>query len=161
MEKYLYLTILVFSFIVPVSYTFHPRLKFYQNFNSFALGFLLMFFVFIPWDIWFTDLGIWGFNQDYLTGIFFFNLPLEEYLFFFVIPYVCIFTYHVVCVLSKPSIFSSNKIAYFLSVLLFVFGVVFLHKWYTSITFISLSVLLLISTRFVDMTLFRFFFCKP
>ena len=67
---------------------------------------------------------------------------------------MCIFTYHVVFTLSKPSRFSSVKLTYLLSILLFVSGVVFLQKWYTSITFISLSVLLLICTRFVNMTLF-------
>ncbi len=154
MDKYLYLLILAFSFIVPIIYTFHKRLKFYKNFKSFILGFSLMFFVFIPWDIWFTDLGVWGFNERYFLGLSIFGLPIEECMFFFVIPYVCIFTYHVVYTLSKPSRVSSIKLTYFLSILLFVLGIVFLEKWYTSITFISLSVLLLISTRFVNMTLF-------
>ena len=154
MDKYLYLLILGFSFIVPVIYTFHKRLQFHKNFTSFLLGFLLMFFVFIPWDIWFTDVGVWGFNERYLSGFSLFGLPIEEYMFFFIIPYVCIFTYHVVYTLSKPSKFSSVKLTYLLSIILFVSGVVFLQKWYTSITFISLSVLLLICTRFVNMTLF-------
>lgn len=154
MDKYLYLLILGFSFIVPIIYTFHNRLKFHKNFSSFLLGFLLMFFVFIPWDIWFTDLGVWGFNERYLSGLSLFGLPIEEYMFFFIIPYACVFTYHVFYILSKPSRFNSIKLTYFLSILLFVLGIIFLEKWYTSITFISLSILLLICTRFVNMTLF-------
>ena len=74
MEKYLYLSIELFSFIVPLVYTFHKRLKFYKNFTSFLLGFSLMFFVFIPWDIWFTDLGVWGFNERYFLGLLIFAI---------------------------------------------------------------------------------------
>ena len=154
MEKYLYLIIEFFSIIIPLIYTFHSRLNFHKNFPSFLLGFLLMFFVFIPWDIWFTDIGIWGFNERYLSGLFLFGLPIEEYMFFFIIPYACIFTYHVVYTLSKPTSFNSNIIIYVLSGLLLVIGVLYLEKRYTSITFISLSFLLVISKRFVNMTLF-------
>ena len=139
MDKYLYLLILGFSFIIPLIYTFHNRLKFYKNFTSFLLGFSLMFSVFIPWDIWFTDLGIWGFNERYYLGLSIFGLPIEECMFFFVIPYVCIFTYHVVYTLSKPSKFSSVKFTYFLSTLLLVLGVVFLNKWYKKFLFFELN----------------------
>ena len=47
--------------------------------------------LFIPWDIAFTEQGIWGFNPDYLSGIWVAGIPLEEWLFFLCI--ACLFTY--------------------------------------------------------------------
>ena len=52
-----------------------------------------MMLIFIPIDIAFTHYGIWGFNEKYICGIYFFNLPIEEVLFFLVTHYACVFIY--------------------------------------------------------------------
>lgn len=51
---------------------------------------------YIIWDICFTKMGIWSFNDNYITGIKLVNLPIEEVMFFFVIPYCCVFIYECV-----------------------------------------------------------------
>lgn len=48
---------------------------------------------FVLWDIAFTQMKVWGFNPEYVLGIYFYNLPLEEVLFFVAIPYSCVFIY--------------------------------------------------------------------
>ena len=120
MDRYLYLSINLFSIFIPIIFSFHPRLKFYKNFSSLFLGFLLMIPLFIIWDIWFTEKSYWGFNSEYLLGINIFNLPLEECLFFICIPFSCIYTYHVVWTLSKNKSHNSmRKTTVILSVVLF------------------------------------------
>lgn len=48
---------------------------------------------FILWDVWFTSHGVWWFNDEYLTGWRLLGLPIEEWLFFFCIPFACVFTF--------------------------------------------------------------------
>ena len=102
----------------------------------------------------FTKLGVWGFNADYVTGIYLFNLPIEEILFFICIPYSCVFTYH--C-LNKFFIFEwkssiEHTIVLSLTVLLLIIGIYFHDKLYTSATFISLAIILLVLKYIVKIT---------
>jgi lycopene cyclase domain-containing protein len=48
---------------------------------------------YIIWDIIATHTLVWKFNPQYLLGINIINLPIEEYMFFIVVPYACLFIY--------------------------------------------------------------------
>lgn len=41
-------------------------------------------------------MGVWGFNTQYTLGINILHLPIEEWLFFFTIPFACVFIYEAV-----------------------------------------------------------------
>ena len=59
---------------------------------------LLPALFFIIWDEFKTRAGVWNFNDEYIIGIKLSSLPLEEVLFFFVVPYCCVFIYEcIVC----------------------------------------------------------------
>ena len=155
MHHYLYLIILASSIFVPFIFTFHKRLSFHYHFKSLAFGLILMLSIFIPWDIWFTENGIWGFNEYYISGIYLLNLPLEECLFFICIPFCCIFTYHVVWTLSNDKSFTPMKnVSFILSIILFGCGIFWMDKLYTFYTFIGLSIMLLIAPFTVNMKIF-------
>lgn len=97
-----------------------------------------MWALYLPWDVVFTELGIWGFNNDYLIGWRLFHLPLEEWLFFLLITYACAFIYEsVVCLAPKwnPSAFVQG-IFKVLSVILLVIAVVNHERLYTFVTFL-------------------------
>jgi len=144
--KYLYLLIDLFTVIIPLLFSFHPKINFYKEWRWFIPANITTAVIFITWDIVFTNQGIWGFNGRYLTGVYFFNIPVEEVLFFICIPYACVFTYYCLDKFYPPkwSISFEKGFIPFLSIALLITGLYFYSRWYTSVTFISLALILLI-----------------
>ncbi len=139
--KYLYLTINIASFIVPFAFSFYPKANFSKKWKYVLPAILITGIIFIVWDELFTQMGIWGFNPKYVTGINIFSLPLEEVLFFFCIPYASIFTYFALTYLvEKDHLFPHQElISSLLIVVLLVLGGYFMDRWYTTVTFFSLA----------------------
>ncbi|MEJ7823688.1 MAG: lycopene cyclase domain-containing protein [Chitinophagaceae bacterium] len=149
--KLLYLLINFCTVIVPVLFSFHPKLNFYKNWKPFFIANAIVAFIFILWDLLFTHIGVWGFNPNYISGIYFSNLPIEEILFFICIPYACVFTYHCLNLFIKtrwPAKIE-NIFVYTLSVVLLFTGIYFYDKLYTASTFISLAIVLFILKYFL------------
>ena len=90
----LYFYILLFSGIVPFLYSFEKKMSFYKKWPVVFLAIVIVMIPFVIWDVSFTSNGYWGFNEAYISGYYIFSLPVEEVLFFVVIPYVCVFTYY-------------------------------------------------------------------
>ena len=139
-----YLLIDVASISVPFIFSFHPKLQFYKQWKSFFLACIITLVPFLLWDMFFTKLGVWGFNSNYLTGFNVGNLPIEEVLFFICIPYACVFTYH--CIDRMYNVKLSRKVAAIITcslIALLVAGAIFnFEKKYSVSTFVSLSVFL-------------------
>lgn len=93
MQQYTYLLVNFFTIIVCFIFSFHHKIKFNRHFKAFILASSIVALFFIIWDIWFTKIGVWWFNDKYLIGFRIVNLPIEEILFFFCIPFSCMFTY--------------------------------------------------------------------
>lgn len=85
-------------------------------------------------DVVYTQLGVWGFNPDYIVGIYVVNLPLEEVLFFILIPFACLFVYASVKYIFADKILSfkvSNRLQLVLATLVLFVGVINTDKYYT------------------------------
>lgn len=140
----LYLLVNLGAFIVPFLFSFHPRLLFYKQWKYAIPAILVAALPFIVWDVFFTKLGVWGFNPDYLIGTYFLNLPFEEILFFIAIPYCCLFTHHCFIVLISKDYFKNieNAFTSVFALFLIVMAFLFQDKWYTGYTFSLLSIFL-------------------
>lgn len=93
MIQFTYLLINILTISICFIFSFDKRIRFDRYFMDFLKAATLVAIPFIISDAWFTKIGIWWFNETYLLGISLAGLPLEEILFFFCIPFSCVFTY--------------------------------------------------------------------
>lgn len=137
-SRYLYLWINILSFIVPFGFSFYPKANFSKKWKYVFPGIAAMALIFLIWDFIFTGLGIWGFNPRYTLGISIAGLPLEEVLFFFCIPYACLFTYFALNhLIEKDHLFPHHELISSLLIIVFlIIGVYNIDKAYTALTFI-------------------------
>ncbi|MFT6849318.1 MAG: lycopene cyclase domain-containing protein [Sphingobacteriales bacterium] len=93
MEKYTYLILNIFTILGPLALSFDKKVNFVSKWKWAVLALIPSGLIYLAWDVLFTNWEIWGFNPDYLTGINIGPLPLEEVLFFFTVPFACLFIY--------------------------------------------------------------------
>ena len=145
-SEYLYLGLMLFSMAYPIAQSFERRLRYYQNWKGLFLGILAMMLIFIPWDIYFTAKGVWWFNDLYITGFKIWNLPIEEWAFFVVVPFACVFLYEVLKHFVKADVLKpiAQPTFLILAAVLLVVGALNFTRNYTAITFIITSISLVI-----------------
>lgn len=142
--NYTYLLINLAVIFFPLVLSFDKKVHFFSKWKFVLPTILLTGVVFLVWDLLFVKLNLWSFNANYITGVNFLGLPVEEMLFFLTVPYACIFIYECLNVyfpannLQKYSLAISNLILG-LSIAILFFGY---SKWYTLINFGFLFILL-------------------
>lgn len=92
----LYAWVIILSFAGPFALSFDKKVAFYKEWRFVFLAALIVAVPFLIWDELFTQWKVWGFNPIYLLKIYLGQLPLEEVLFFVVIPYNFIFILKVI-----------------------------------------------------------------
>ena len=106
---WLYSVLLISSISVPLILSFDKKLQFYKQWKHLLPSLFTIAAIYIICDIYLTNLGVWGFNSRYHSNIIILNLPLEEWLFFIVVPYASIFLHESV-VLYFPGLRLSRRI---------------------------------------------------
>ena len=140
----LYLILNLASISIPFIYSFEKKMYFIKWWKQVFLSIAIVAAIFLIWDVIFTDLGVWGFNEQYLIGFDLINLPIEEWLFFICIPYACIFT-HYAFQYFLPKVSLSQKATNVITIIfiLVLFAVIISHSD-KSYTFYNYSLLILI-----------------
>lgn len=148
--KFTYSLILFFTIIICFIASFDRRIKFNQHFGAFIKSATIVSIPFIAWDIYFTSINVWWFNTDYTLGIVFAGLPIEEILFFFFIPFSCVFTYYTIDKYYKWEILAAfNNLIVFVSIIILsVVALLNTDKIYTLVTAI-VTVATLIYLHFI------------
>lgn len=158
-ENYYYLGLMVFTLAYPIAQSFEHRIRYYKKWGALFPAVLITAVIYIIWDHWFTTIGVWEFNPRYILGIYLFGLPIEEIMFFFIVPFSCFFIYEVMIYFVKKDILRpvSTYFVYIVVPFLFLMGIIHTDKLYTSVNFIFTGLILLVHfVIFKDRYLGRF-----
>lgn len=157
---YIYLYLNLFTIFFPFVLSFDKRVAFYKNWPFLFPAMAVNALFFIIWDSFFTHLGVWGFNPEYLLGVYLFGLPLEEIMFFITVPYACVFIYETLNAYIPKDFFRpyAPGLSIALVIILIPLGLFFLPRLYTSITFLALSAMQVLHYRLLkNQVLGRFY----
>jgi lycopene cyclase domain-containing protein len=88
-----YASALLISLIFPLLLSFWPPLNFYRNLRALFLSLFSVTALFGAWDVFATWRGHWYFDPRAVWPARLAGLPIEEWLFFPVISFCCIFTW--------------------------------------------------------------------
>lgn len=156
----LYFFLNIGSLFIPFIYSFDKRLNYVKRWKVIFSGITITAVFYIIWDIIFTKLGVWSFNPRYHSGVEFFDLPIEEWLFFICIPYSSLFI-HYVYHYFFPTISLSDRtvksLYWVLMVVLIPTIILHYNKLYTSVNY-TVLVLLLTYTVFKEPGILNTFF---
>ena len=145
---YLYLLIASVSGPLFLSIFFPDVIK---NWGKFILSTTLIAAVFLVWDAIFTANGVWGFNDDYILGFSFFGMPIEEWLFFLVIPFCSIYLHFAIDRHFPNLKLGKNLTIYLTIILLVLLSIVLfmnLSKAYTAVNYSFLLLTMILGLIF-------------
>lgn len=138
MSEYALLLILTIS--IPLLGSFENRVCYVRSWPALFTAFTVTATPFIIWDILFTRQGVWHFNEAYTGSITIASLPLEEWLFFFAIPFSSLYIYRWVVYghREKTHTFSASWPVWLYGVggILVITAFIFHEKSYTSVVFL-------------------------
>ncbi len=143
---FLYLLLNLGSLSIPLAYSFEKKMRFIKHWKAVLLSTTIIATIFLIWDAYFTANGVWGFNANYHLPFLLLGMPIEEWLFFFCIPYASIFI-HYSLEYFKPNLLIPKKITQLLTLLFilvsFLLVVFNADKLYTFVNYSFLFIVLI------------------
>lgn len=149
-SHYTYLLLDIVSVAFPFLLSFDKKVTFYKTWKYLFPSMVIVGLFFLAWDILFTSKGVWGFNPEFITGKYLFNLPIEEVLFFICVPYSCVFIYEVCNAYIKRDLLGnySKLISIIISLVCIVICFLFYNKTYTIVN-VGICLLLILFATFI------------
>ncbi|NQU88373.1 MAG: hypothetical protein HQ541_21720 [Mariniphaga sp.] len=141
-EKFIYLCVLAVLFIVFLIFSFNRKLKIKEQIKYMFPALILSGALFIMFEIRFIEFNIWQFNSQFLIGRFYLTLPIEEWLYYIILPLVGFLIYRLVGNIQK---LNSNA-NYFVAMSLILVGIFAVISYinrqliYTFVIFMFLTV---------------------
>lgn len=140
-----YLIVNLLSLAGPFALSFDRKVAFWRQWKPLFPAMLLTGAFFIGWDGLFTHWGVWGFAPNHVMGKYLAGMPVEEWMFFFSIPYACVFVYECLNIYIRKDILApvSQPIGWGLFFVSLLIGLIFYDHAYTALAFLLNAALLL------------------
>lgn len=108
--KFSYLYMLIFVLIGSGWLELALKVRVYRRWRRWLFAITPVFALFVLWDSYAVNQKHWWFDPDQTLGVIGpFNIPLEEYLFFFVVPLASILTLEAVRAVKKQWRFGDER----------------------------------------------------
>lgn len=142
--NWFYLVLNIGTLLCPLVLSFDKNVQYIKSWKNSLLAALIISIPFIIWDIIFTENGFWGFNPDFILGIYIFHLPIEEILFFIIIPFACTFIYECCKYFFNKYSFSVFNRVFTFAIPMYALVLTFLDDvgYYTLLSIVSSSIVL-------------------
>ncbi len=102
MQKYGYLAMLAFTLFGSIWLEVFLKVNVLRRFKRLILSILPTALFFLIWDAYAIDRGHWYFDKNQILGIFGpFGIPLEEFMFFLIVPLAAVLTIEAVRTVKK------------------------------------------------------------
>lgn len=92
-QQFTYLSVLAGCVLATLPLEFFLQAKVYRRWQRMLLSVLPVAAVFLVWDVLAVSAGWWWFDENYITGLFLGSMPIEEILFFLIVPVCGLLTY--------------------------------------------------------------------
>lgn len=150
--SYLYYYLHIFTVVPVVLLSFDKKVAYYKKWKYLFPSIFLVGIVFIIWDVAFTEMSVWGFNESYFSNLTLLSLPLEEWLFFINVPLATVFIYECLNSYIKKDLLRKydRPISITLSILFILIGVFCWDRIYTATTFLLSGGLVLYHFLYVE-----------
>jgi len=144
----LYFQLLLFTISFPLLASWDKRFNYASKFKYLFPSIFITATFFIIWDVIFTKNGVWGFSDVHTSNINLLYLPIEEWLFFIIIPFSCVFIYESVKYFFRLEKYEnlSRNILMVVGVVLVITSLFNLDRSYTFWNFFFSGLFLLYST---------------
>jgi len=139
----LYTALLFFSILIPFILSFDKKVSFYRVWRSLLPSSIIVGAIYIAFDILFVKKGIWGFSPEYHSGIIILGIPVEEWLFFVLIPYSCVFIHYVFISYWPELKLNLRFVKIFSPVLILILLIIILFNFDKAYTLFNFSLLIL------------------
>lgn len=163
LKNFTYLILMIVSISVPLAQSFQTKKQYKNKIKYIIPAILITSAFFLIWDINFTEAKIWSFNSEYTIGTNIKGLPIEEWLFFLVVPYCCVFIYEIVKVDLEKYEFANffTVLSLFLIVAFGLISYFYRHQLYTFLAFLLPSVYLayIVFRNQFKQHITKFYFC--